>query len=527
MHPGLLLWIGASSILLILSFPRPDAGLCSFVALVPLLAGLTRVSGLKAFFAGWATGTAWFFVSYNWVSYSVTNFGGIPYLTAEGVILLLAGIHGLYIAVFAILVSMTAGEGIAGEGSWNYGGVGGEKPAFLTPLLRHPLTPLLILPSAWVILEFSRSWFPSPFPWLLLGSATWKFPIFGTIYEMAGVYGVSFWIVMVNTLVWTALKSRGPQLGRIGLLLLVVITLPLILYPVQKKGTGPKLTVGVVQGNFQQEIKWDESLREETLATYLNLTDRAVQEGARLVVWPETAIPVYYQAEPEIKSTLRRFTSDQDIDLIFGSPGYKISGSDILLYNRIYHLSPDGREEFYNKNQLVPFGEYVPLSRVIPFVDKMVPGEGEFARGTWDGPFNTPVPSGALICYEVSFPSLARREVEGGSSLLVNVTNDAWFGRSWGPYQHLAITAVRAMENRVPVFRAANTGISAIIDTSGRIVRSIPLLERGVIVADVATGMGRTVYTRFGDWIVILSAAVLSVYLLLLLNLWRLRKWTR
>jgi apolipoprotein N-acyltransferase len=303
--------------------------------------------------------------------------------------------------------------------------------------------------------------------------------------------------------------------------------LPLILYPVQKKGTGPKLTVGVVQGNFQQEIKWDESLREETLATYLNLTDRAVQEGARLVVWPETAIPVYYQAEPEIKSTLRRFTSDQDIDLIFGSPGYKISGSDILLYNRIYHLSPDGREEFYNKNQLVPFGEYVPLSRVIPFVDKMVPGEGEFARGTWDGPFNTPVPSGALICYEVSFPSLARREVEGGSSLLVNVTNDAWFGRSWGPYQHLAITAVRAMENRVPVFRAANTGISAIIDTSGRIVRSIPLLERGVIVADVATGMGRTVYTRFGDWIVILSAAVLSVYLLLLLNLWRLRKWTR
>ncbi len=525
MHPGLLLWIGASSILLILSFPRPDAGLCAFIALVPLLTGLSSVTRWSAFLAGWVAGTTWFFVSYNWVSHSLTNFGGIPLPAAKGVILLLAGIHGFYIAVFAILIPMVADEGINGEGAWEYEDMGKGKPSFLNTLFFHRVTAILILPSAWVILEFLRSWFPAPFPWLLLGSAVWKFHMIAPVYETAGVYGVSFWIVMVNTLVWMAFTSRGMQRGRTGLLLVVVLALPLVLYPIQKKGTGPKLTVGVVQGNFQQEIKWDESLREETLATYLKLTDRAVQEGAHLVVWPETAIPVYYQAEPDLIRILRRFTSDRNIDLIFGSPGFKISGSDILLYNRVYHLAPDGMEEFYNKNLLVPFGEYVPLSRVIPFVEKMVPGEGEFARGTWNGPFNTPVPSGALICYEVSFPSLARREVKEGSLMLLNVTNDAWFGRSWGPYQHLAITAVRAMENRVPVFRAANTGISAIIDPSGRIVRSIPLSERGVIVADVETGTGSTFYTRFGDWIVILSAAVISLYLLAIFHLWRSRKW--
>ena len=197
--------------------------------------------------------------------------------------------------------------------------------------------------------------------------------------------------------------------------------------------------------------------------------------------------------------------------------GDEIAGQEVLLYNRVIHLSPDGSEEFYDKIRLVPFGEYVPLADLLPFVDRMVPGEGEFARGVWGGPFSTPVPSGALICYEVSIPSLARREVRDGSLMLINVTNDAWFGRSWGPYQHLAVSAVRAIENGVPILRAANTGISAIIDRKGRIVEQIPLEERGVIVSEIETGGGKTFYTRFGDWIVIPSAAVISVYFLVLL----------
>ncbi len=595
-QPGLFLWILASSVLLILSFPRPDMGILSLFALVPLFFGLSDTGKWKAFLAGWGGGTAWFFVSYNWVSHSLTNFGNIPLPLAEGVILLLAGIHGLYVGLFSILIPMVAGgrnngkgvrvygsmgddeetkinrltrrhedagtrekgsvgawvrgsmgegkssvgawvrgsmgEGKSSVGAWVRGSVGESSEALtplppypLTPILCHPLTPILVLPSAWVLLEVVRSWFPAPFPWLLMGSATWKVPLLGSLYALAGVYGVSYWIVMVNVLIWTTFRLRKGGRRRIGMLLAIVLLLPLILYPVQKQNAGQKLRVGVVQGNFQQDLKWEEGLRDETLRTYLSLTDRAVQRGAQLVVWPETAVPSFYQAEPELIERLRRFTSGRDIHLIFGSPGYEIEGREILLYNRVYHLHPDGTEEFYDKIMLVPFGEYVPLAGLLPFVDRMVPGEGEFARGAWKGPFSTPVPSGALVCYEVSIPSLARREVRDGSLLLINVTNDAWFGRSWGPYQHLAVSAVRAMENRVPILRAANTGISAVIDRSGRVVRSIPLEERGVIVVDIETGGGLTLYTRFGDWIVIPSAAVIVVYFLVLLNLWRSRRW--
>jgi apolipoprotein N-acyltransferase len=527
MQPGLFLRVLASSILLILSFPRPDVGLLSLFALVPLFTGLSDTGKLKAFLVGWGTGIIWFFVSYNWISHSITTFGNIPLPLAEGVIFLLAGIHGLYVGLFSILIPLVAREGkIDSSGAWERGGMGDKGRFAYTHLLTHTFTPVLVLPSAWVLLEIVRSWFPAPFPWLLMGSATWKIPFLRPLYELAGVHGVSFWIVMVNVLFWTTFKVGRGERSRAGMLLIGVLFLPLILNPAQLKSPGQKLKVGVVQGNFQQELKWEEDLREETLRTYLSLTDEAVQKGVQLVIWPETAVPSFYQAEPELIERLTRFVSERDIHLIFGSPGYDIAGRDILLYNRVYHLSPDGKDDFYDKTMLVPFGEYVPLAGLLPFVDKMVPGEGEFARGTWEGPFSTPVPSGALICYEISIPSLARREVRDGSLILVNVTNDSWFGRSWGPYQHLAVSAIRAMENRVPVLRAANTGISAIIDRSGRIVRSIPLDERGVVVAEIDTGGGQTLYTRLGDWIVIPCVAVISVYFLVLLNLRRSRRWT-
>lgn len=542
MQPGILLRILASSVLLILSFPRPDVGILSLVALVPLFMGLSDAGKGQAFFAGWGAGTVWFFFSYNWVSHSLTSFGNIPLPLAEVVILILAGIHGFYVALFSTLIPVVAGAGKNGKGVTEYRSIGGAqkseglgvtekggigvKPKRLTHLLTHTLTPILVLPSAWVLLEVARSWFPAPFPWLLMGSATWKIPLLTSLYELAGVHGVSFWILLVNVLIWTMFRVQKEERRRAGMILSVVLLLPVILYPIQIQNSGQMVRVGVVQGNFQQKLKWEEDLREETLNTYLSLTEKAVKKGAQLVVWPETAVPSFYQAEPELMERLARLTSELDIHLIFGSPGYEIAGREILLYNRVYHLSPGGDEEFYDKIMLVPFGEYVPLAGLLPFVDKMVPGEGEFSRGAWEGPFKTPVRSGVLICYEISIPSLSRQEVRDGSLMLINVTNDAWFGRSWGPYQHLAVSAVRAMENRVPVLRAANTGISAIIDRRGRIITSIPLEERGVVVADIETGAGQTVYTRYGDWIVILCMAVISVYFLILLYSWRLRRWT-
>ncbi len=497
MRPALPLGILASAFLLILSFPLPDAGYLSLVALVPLFWGLSNGRAVSAFLGGWGCGTAWFFVSYHWVSHSLTHYGGIPRPLAQVAIVLLAAIHGLYVGIFASLIPLALRRGL--------------------------LSAVLILPPAWVILEVLRSWFPAPFPWLALGSALWKIPPLSVLYRVSGVYGASLWIVTVNLLLWFLLKAGGA--GRKGAFrgLAGLLALTGVLYFLPVGGREGTIRVAVVQGNFQQELKWEEEIREETLRTYLELSEKAAREGAAIVVWPETALPSFFQAEPDLDDRLREFVGRWNTHLVFGSPGYDIVGRDILLYNRAWHLSPEGKREYYDKNQLVPFGEYVPLSRWLPFVDKMVPGEGEFARGTWRGPFSTPVPSGLLICYEVSFPTLGRREVRSGSDLLINVTNDAWFGTSWGPYQHLAVATVRAAENGVPLLRAANTGISAIIDERGRILGTIPLQERGILVADIPTGRGGTFYTRCGDWIVFVAVAVVSMYSLISFVFWRLR----
>ena len=524
-HPGHFIQIFLSSSLLILAFPGPDIGILSLVALVPLIAALSRSSVRKAFFSGWGAGTLWFFISYNWVSNSLNNYGSIPLPLAELAIILLAAIHGFYLGLFSLLIPLVSGG--SGKEVRGYGGKGVNDPVVSTPIPPYFVTPLLVLPSAWVLIEVARSWFPAPFPWLMMGTALWKVPFVRPLFETGGVFGVSFWIIMINVLIWMVFESgRGARIGA-GAVLVVVFLIPLVLFTTSPRdGGGLQLRVGIVQGNVAQEHKWDESRKEDILRSYLSLTENAVAEGARLVVWPETAVPSYYQADLELVERMREFSRSRNVHLVFGSPGYEILGRDVLLYNRVYHLSPEGDEEYYDKTMLVPFGEYVPFARFMPFIDKLVPGEGEFARGVWEGPFKTPVNSGALVCYEIAFPSLVRREVDDGSVMLINVTNDAWFGRSWGPYQHLAMAVVRARENRVPVLRAANTGISAIIDRNGRIVRNIPLGKRGVIVADVKMGDAQTLYTRYGDWIVNLSLAVLSVYFLVLLNAWRSRRWT-
>jgi apolipoprotein N-acyltransferase len=487
MRIGFLPRLFATALLLILSFPGPDMGPFMLVALVPLLGACARLGGRKAFLAGWATGTCWLLVSYSWVSNSLSIYGGLSLPLVALSILTLATLHGFYIGVFTSAV-----------------------PA----LARRPvLVQVMVLPSLWTLLEVARTWFPAPFPWLMAGSAFWKTPLISGIYPVAGVYGASFWAILVNVLWYSFPRFRDKQLVRYAIaLIIVVLAVPLALTAAWKLPEGKQLRVGIVQGNFDQELKWDEARFEETVSTYLGYTDKAVRDGASLVVWPETAMTSFYQAEPALRDKLRSYSSENNVHLVFGSPGYEIQGQEILLYNRVYHLSPDGLEQHYNKIQLVPFGEYIPFFGGLTFVERLVPGDGEFARGDWKDPFATPEPSGALVCYEVSFPGWARRQVRGGAKILINVTNDSWFGRTWGPYQHLAISTIRAAENRVPLLRSANTGVSAVVDARGRIADSIPVGKRDYMVADITIPEGRTVYTRWGDWIVTLSAAVITLF---------------
>src|SRR5205823_6378796 len=238
------------------------------------------------------------------------------------------------------------------------------------------------------------------------------------------------------------------------------------------------------------------------LARYRQLTRAALAARPDLIVWPETATPFFFQEPGPLRQDVLDLATESRAYLLFGSPAYRQSSRGALQeLNRAYLVSPDGREvATYDKIQLVPFGEYVPFEAVLFFVQRLVVAIGDVVPGFDPTVFQIPAGRfGVLICYEDIFPALTRRFVARGADFLVNVTNDAWFGRTSAPYQHLAQATLRAVENRVPLVRVANTGISAVVEPDGRIRWEGPLDQALEHVDEIAWPGVRTVYTRFGD----------------------------
>ena len=220
------------------------------------------------------------------------------------------------------------------------------------------------------------------------------------------------------------------------------------------------------------------------------------------MLWPETATPFYFLGDRQNTKTLIQEVQKLKKPLLFGSPAYRRKGEELSLYNRAYLLDGDGMVTgYYDKIHLVPFGEYVPWKKILFFVDKLVQAAGNFASGKQAVVLEVSAARvGVLICYEAIFPKLSRNLANGGANLLVNITNDAWFGRSSAPHQHLSMAVLRAVENRIPIARCANTGISAFIDTRGRILQKTGLYEDETLVSTLRLGKDKTIYTRYGDW---------------------------
>jgi apolipoprotein N-acyltransferase len=263
------------------------------------------------------------------------------------------------------------------------------------------------------------------------------------------------------------------------------------------------LRVGLIQGNVPQDQKWDKAFQEETLARYERLSREAVTKGAELIVWPETAVPFFFQSDIPYQQRLLAFVRELDTPLLFGAVGWRPKDmNEVTLFNRAYLVSSAGEVlNSYDKIKLAPFGEYIPFhNNFLFFLDKLVEGIGDFAAGTERTVFSLPSQKfGVLICFEGIFPDHARRFVANGANLLVNITNDAWFGRSSAPYQHLVMEAMRAVENRVPLVRAANTGFSAVVSLDGQIHAQTPLYETTLLVADLAWPQITSFYTQYGD----------------------------
>jgi apolipoprotein N-acyltransferase len=263
----------------------------------------------------------------------------------------------------------------------------------------------------------------------------------------------------------------------------------------------PSLKIGLVQGNIDQSIKWDESFQKETLKIYDRLSLRVSEEKPDLIIWPETATPFFFQDAKEYQPLVLDIPIKANTFLLFGTPSYKIQKGKVNHYNSAYLLSPSGElVGKYDKIHLVPFGEYVPMQDLLFFIGSLGEGIGDFKSG--EEVYNFTIPQGrfgVLICFEIIFPDLCRRFVKKGANFLITMTNDAWFGKTSAPYQHFSMATFRAVENRVFIARAANTGITGFIDPRGKILK-----QGGIFTEEAMNGMIRlskdkTFYTLHGD----------------------------
>jgi apolipoprotein N-acyltransferase len=281
--------------------------------------------------------------------------------------------------------------------------------------------------------------------------------------------------------------------------------------------SGAPIRVGLIQANIPQEEKWKSGEARRIFTTYIAMTRDAVTRGAEYVIWPESATPFMFEQDPIGQATLRALARELRVPILFGSD-QEVLGPQPMLYNAAFLVAPDGQTAaVYRKIHLVPWGEFIPLKRWLFFVSPLVDSFTDFSPGT--SMVMLPVGShltSTAICYEVVYPSLVRQAVEGGSELLTTITNDAWYGHSSAPYQHFALASMRAIEQGRYLARAANTGISGVIDPYGRIVRQSGIFEQETLVEQVRFLTVRTIYSRIGDVIAYVAIAMVAIGLIVL-----------
>ncbi len=480
----------ASSALLLLASPgeRFSLPLLAWFALLPLLWRLPRHAPRQAAALGFLCGLAYYLPLLRWILIVLATYGEVPLPLAGLALFLLAAYMSCFLAAFS----------------------------FLCASLSRPPSLLLAAPVFWVGLDQLRGLLFTGFPWLDLGYTQHSLPALIQIADLAGHHGVSFLIVLANSLTALLLSILlGPREERprptLPLAALALLGLAFA-YNAWRLQTLPatlaaaeRMTVGVVQGNFPQNQKWLPSFQEETVETYLRLSREAMAGNeAQLLVWPETALPFYPYEHPLFLRLTSELTAPHRIALLTGAPHRERASLDepLRYYNSALLLSPEGVVSGrYDKQHLVPFGEYIPLRALLAFASPVVETLGDFSPGTGEAPLacqNARI--GVLICYESIFPELARRQAANGANLLVNITNDAWFGRSNAPWQHLSMAAFRAVETRRSLVRSANTGISAFIDPLGRVASASPLFTRYAASAEVVLLAETSPFLRLGHF---------------------------
>ena len=459
------------------------------MAVVPLLVALAGWRGRpgvfpgtslgRGFALGTCTGLVYFGGTVYWTGAVVQTFGGLSAAVALLCAFALAAYMTLYLAAAAALL----GRSVALAGARG----------------------LALAPALWVAGEFARGHVLGGFPWVPLGSSMATVLPVAQLASLVGVYGVSLYLVAHSALVTLALTGTPRTrvragAGAVAALLAVSIWGSLRIGDAALTREGSPAAVGLIQANIRQEEKWDPGMAGEIERRYDRLTRQAAAAGAAVVLWPESATPYYFNEHPVRAEAVRSLVRDIGTPLLFGTDEIERDATD-RAYNSAFMLAPDGSvAAVYRKMQLVPFGEFVPLRSLLFFVSPLVEGVSDFSAG--DRVTMLPMVghmASTAICYEIVYPHLAREAVRQGAELLTTITNDAWYGDSSAPYQHFALASLRAVEQGRYLARAANTGISGVVDPYGRVIGATRVFEEAVVVAEIRFLQGRTLYATIGD----------------------------
>ncbi len=498
MHSAAASWraIFLSGICLALAFPYPDLHPLIWVALIPLLLHLRQATPWQCWWVGLGAGIVFRMGSLYWISHVMVLHGGMSWPVGGGIAVLLAIWMGLNTGAFCLLIPAAF--------RWGSGGA-------------------LALAAAWVSLEYLQTLLPFGFPWSAAGYAAGRSPVLMQGADLAGVWGLSFVAVFVNAAIALRIVKGRRAFPAAAVAATMIVALGLYgslrlsaAPPLEEAPSDTGLRVGVIQGNVEQSRVWNPSELLSILQEHVRLSLQAVEQGADLLIWAESSVPVRggLEGDPGTKQMLSGLARQHGVSLVVGSPHFENDGGTWVVTNAAFMVSAAGGwEGRYDKVRLVPWGEYVPVSWLFRFVAPLVDAPAGFRHGAPDQELFSDVAAGAppfamAICYEIVFPNHVRRQVARGAEFLVTITNDAWFGVTSAPYQHFSMARLRAVENRRYLVRAANTGISGIVDPWGRVLQRSDINETALLLQTIEPRSDRSSYVVWGDLFVQLCVAL-------------------
>ncbi len=492
-----VLGAAASGALTAVAFPKFDLMFFAWISLIPLFFILAKARPRHGLFLGWIAGAVFYAILLYWIPDVPAHYGRLPFVLSLLIdallVLLLASTWALFGWAFAVLRARL-----------------GDAAFFVSPFV-------------WIALEYTVTHILTGFPWGLLGVSQYKNTAFIQLSAITGVYGVSFMLVLFQSYFVGSIESARRTPFAVATVAMAAVHLAGVL-TMPKPVPGPEtFTAAVIQGNVSSDISWNRMTAGQITAVFeehMDLTRRARQAGASLILWPEFTVPLCFSCTDPLsvrfRSALEGFVEDSGATLVVGSIEVSGEGDQRHYFNSSLCLAPGRAVSRYAKMHLVPFGEYTPYKTVFGFVDKITSAIGEFTPG--DSPalhaFRE-IPFGTPICYEIVFPDLVRRFTKKGARFLATITNDGWYGRSSAPYQHFAAAVLRAAENRRFLLRAATTGISGIIDPAGRVLVQSAIGTRTFLIGDVTPAAGTTFYALHGDVFCFLGLTISGLFLIL------------